>query len=186
MRNGHVFTFAYKASRFAIDIPLQSRAQLDMKLQETVTAIAKLHKQTTQRVHSDNVKEYRVQRIKKYMASHGIVYTDTTQYQPLVNVIPDRCNRSLIEAVRCTLRCGPLRRVYDDCSILDAVYKYNLITHAAPEQSPMAAWYLTPPAPAILYEMGTSGWLPIPPVMLKTKLPTRARAVAYFYAITAT
>lgn len=105
----YILTLLDAASRFAIYIPIRSRADLSHLTPNTIQDMTALHNRTPRRFHSDNDREYHAANIYQSMSGNGIAETfTTTTYQPQANSFAERFNRSLMETA-CALHQAKLR-----------------------------------------------------------------------------
>ena len=118
------------------------------------------HERRIKVLRSDNGGEYCGAAFKAFLAENGVQHEKTVPYTPEQNGSAERMNRTLIEAVRCSLLSSGLPKSFWAEALLHAVHTQNrALTCALPDKTPYEAWFGHKPDARSLRAFGTKAFV---------------------------
>jgi transposase InsO family protein len=131
-------------------------------------------------LQSDNGGEYISRDMQQFLTANGIHHRTIVAGNPESNGLPERLNRSIMEAAQAIrLRAG-LPQDFWPFSVRTAVYLLNRRPHAALKDTttPYEAWHQCIPDLSHLRVFGCDAWMLIPSLH-RSKLDSRSRRVIF-------
>ena len=93
----------------------------------------KLHQKqlgvSVKKIHADNGSEFVTNSLKGYCADNGIIFETSPAYNPELNGLTERCQRSLLKKARCLLSESALPMYFWSLALTQATLLYNLSAH---------------------------------------------------------
>lgn len=168
-------TFIDDFTHFTVTYPMKQKSdvfQCFKKYHKMATAHFNLKMES---IRSDNGGEYISNQFKKYLSEHGIRGEYTVPYNPELNGVAERMNRTIVEKARCMLRESGLTQELWSEALMAATYLVNRSpTKALKDMTPFEMWNNRKPDISHLRVFGSVAYAQIPK-QLRKKLDDTSR-----------
>lgn len=171
-------TFTDNFSRASTVFCIERKSDVFGKFKEHVAASESLHGCAIAKLRSDNGGEYISDEMKRFCAEKEIQLEYTVPYNPEMNSIAERLNRTLVEKARSMLHASGLDKKF----WAEAIYTANYIKNRSPtsaigdqfvDKTPAEIWFKTKPNLSHLRIFGATCFNHIP-VVKRSKLDAKS------------
>lgn len=171
-------TFTDDFSRATMIYCIERKSEVFDKFKEYVAMCEAMHGSKIARLKTDNGGEYSSNEFKKYCAEKGIQITYTVPYNPQMNSIAERLNRTLMERARAMLHASGVDWKFWNEAVITANYLKNRCPTKAfgkqfVDKTPAEIWFGAKPDLSIIKVFGSTCYNHIPTENRK-KLDTKS------------
>ena len=143
--------------------PMRSKDEVFSKFQEFKHRAENECGRTIKTLRCDNGGEYVSKRFDAFLKAHGIGRQTSTPFTPQQNGVAERCNRTIVEMIRCMLHHSKRSASYWAEALQSAVHIKNRSPHRAVEvKTPEELWTGHKPDVSHLRVFGCDAYVHIP------------------------
>lgn len=160
-------TFTDDFSRATMVYCIERKSEVFSKFKEFVAMSEAKHNCKISRLKADNGGEYTSNEFKRYCSEKGIQLTYTVPYNPQMNGVAERLNRTLVERARAMLFASDVEWKFWNEAVLTANYLKNRSPTRAfgrqfIDKTPAEIWYGSKPDLSIVRIFGSTCYNHIP------------------------
>lgn len=137
----YFISFIDAHSRYLYVQPFGRRYETAGIIQTYLTKVENAFRRTPQWLISDNVCDYMSTIVEEILGDMEVTHIPVIPYNSEENVIAERFNRTIMNAVHAALLTAVMSWEYWKCAIIDDADKYNQLPHGATGKSPQQIWY---------------------------------------------
>ena len=169
----YFLTFIDDHSRYTTVYLLHSKDEVSMKLEEYLKFVQNKFERRVKALRTDNGTEYTSKQTQAIMKREGIEFLTTVPYNPQLNSVVERKNRTLCESARSMLFDAGLPTKYWGEAVMTACYVQNRLPTKATDKTPFELWNGSKPDIKHLRVFGCKAYVHVPDKK-RTKWDARA------------